>query len=233
MLYLVPTPLGNLEDVTERSLKVLRQVKTVLCEDTRRTRVLLSHFGIHVQTLRYNEHNARDLDRMMERLRAGEDLALVSDSGTPVISDPGLALVARARAENIPVQSLPGATAITTALAGSGLPGDSFVFLGFLPRSDSKQVRALQAAAALEKTIIVYESPMRIMNLIDNAKNVFGGAARAAAVRELTKVYEQWWTGSLEEIENKMKSQTQLKGEFVFLIHPEKPSHAQSQSHLA
>jgi len=215
MLYLVPTPLGNLEDITQRALHVLGRMKTVYCEDTRRTRTLLTHFGIGAATFRYDDHDPRGVERIVERLKAGEDLALVSDSGTPVISDPGLRLVSRARAEGVPVVSLPGPCAAATAVAGSGFPGDSFVFLGFLPRSDGKRRKALESAAALEKTIVVYESPHRIVDLLKTAQAVLGPTAKAAVARELSKVYEEWLFGSPEEIAATLGGRDKILGEFV------------------
>ena len=138
MLSLVPTPLGNLEDMPPRALRALREAATVYCEDTRRTRALLSHFAIHTPVLRHNEHNESDVRRLLARLQSGEHLALVSDSGLPGISDPGRRLVDLARRNGILVTVLPGPCAAVAAVAGSGLPGDSFIFLGFLPRSPSR-----------------------------------------------------------------------------------------------
>lgn len=221
MLYLVPTPLGNLEDITQRALRVLREVRAIYCEDTRRTRVLLAHFGIHAPALRYDDHNSRAVEQIVERLKTGQDLALVSDSGTPVISDPGLRLVSRAREEGMPVVSLPGPSAIAAAVAGSGFPGDSFVFLGFLPRSDAKRRRALEAAAGLGRTLAIYESPHRILDLLDLAGEVLGPGTRAAVVRELSKVYEEWLTGTLKETADKLRSREKILGEFVVVIAPD------------
>lgn len=229
MLYLVPTPLGNLEDITQRALKVLGQVKTVYCEDTRRTRTLLTHFGIRTSTVRYEDHDPRGVEHIIDRLKAGDDLALVSDSGTPVISDPGLRLVARAREEGVAVVSLPGPSAVAAAVAGSGLPGDSFVFLGFLPRSESKRRKALESAAPMGRTIVVYESPHRIVELLKTARDVFGPQAKAAVARELSKVYEEWLSGSLEEIAAKLESREKILGEFVVIFRPHGKDHQDSE----
>lgn len=225
MLYIVPTPLGNLEDITQRSLRALREARAVYCEDTRRTRVLMSHFGLRTPILRYEERDLRAIERIIARLKAAEDLALVSDSGTPVISDPGLRLVSRAREEGIPVVSLPGPCAAAAAVAGSGLPGDSFVFLGFLPRSDSKRRKALEAAAGLRRTVVLYESPHRILDLLGAAGEVFGPGARAAAVRELSKVFEEWLTGTLDEVAGKLRDRKKILGEFVVVIYPNGKDH--------
>ena len=233
MLYIVPTPLGNLEDVTQRSLRVLREVRAVLCEDTRRTRILLSHFGIPTPTVRYNEADATDVERALERLRAGEDLALVSDAGTPVVSDPGLRLVSRARAERLPVTSLPGCCAAAAAVAGSGLPGDSFLFLGFLPRSPGKRRKALAGAAALGRTTVVYESPFRVLDLLRLAGETFGLEARASAARELTKLHEEWITGTVAEVLAVLESRERIQGEFVVTFHPGKSDHGESRLPLS
>ena len=222
MLYVVPTPLGNLEDITQRALRVLREAKAVFCEDTRRTRILMSHFGIRTPLLRYKDYNPRDLERILERLKAGEELALVSDSGTPVISDPGWRLVSLARKEGVPVTCLPGPCAAAAAVAGSGLPGDSFVFLGFLPRSDSKRRRLLKSAAALGRTLVVYESPARVLDLLQIAQETLTPAPQVAVARELSKVYEEWMLGSPEEVRARLDAKGPPRGEFVVLIHPGK-----------
>ncbi len=165
MLTIVPTPLGNLEDITVRALKVLRGCDLVLCEDTRRTVKLLNRYAISRKLVRYNERDPQSIAEAAGLLRAGKSVALVSDGGMPCISDPGRKLVALARAEGFQVVVLPGPSAAVTAAAGSGLPADSFVFLGFLQRSRGKIVKALKKAFELEKTVILYESPFRIKNL--------------------------------------------------------------------
>jgi len=163
MLSVVATPLGNLEDMAPRSLRALREAAAVFCEDTRRTRTLMSRFNIATPVLRYDEHDERDNQRALARLQAGERLALVSDGGLPCISDPGRRLVALARRNAIPVTVLPGPCAAAAAVAGSGLPGDSFVFLGFLPRSDGKKKKILKETAALGRTMVAimenYQQP--------------------------------------------------------------------------
>jgi 16S rRNA (cytidine1402-2'-O)-methyltransferase len=220
MLYIVPTPVGNLEDASARCLRVLREVKAVYCEDTRRTLKLLSHHGIHTPVLRYRDRDPRGVDAVLERLRRGEDLALASDSGTPVISDPGLDLVCRAREEGIPVCSIPGPCAAVAALAGSGLPGGSFAFLGFLPRSRSRQAKDLSAAASLGMSLVVYESPFRVLDLLDVAGEVLGPDARAAVCRELSKVHEEWLTGTISSVRKTLQARKELLGEFVLVFHP-------------
>jgi 16S rRNA (cytidine1402-2'-O)-methyltransferase len=220
VLYLVPTPLGNLEDITLRALRVLKGADLILCEDTRRTRQLLSHYGIHAPTERYVEHRPRLVGRILELLAQGKSVALVSDSGTPLLSDPGLSLVSEARRRGLPVTSLPGPSAVAAAAAGSGLPADSFVFLGFLPRSTGKRRRILQEAAGLGRTLVLYESPFRVLDLLEDARQVLGDSARAAVSRELSKVHEEWLTGTLAEVAAALASRKDLLGEFVVLIHP-------------
>ena len=229
MLYLVPTPLGNLEDVTRRALSTLAAVKAVYCEDTRRTRQLLSHFGISVPTLRYDDRDRRGVASALERLRRGDDLALVSDGGTPVLSDPGLRLVAAARAEGLPVSSLPGPSAVAAAVAGSGLPGDSFVFLGFLPRSPGRRRKALEAAAALGRTLVVYESPHRVLTLLDELAAVLGPAAQVAAARELSKLHEEWLIGTPAEVRARLAARERVLGELVVCAHPVRPDEAEQE----
>jgi len=226
MLAIVPTPLGNLEDMPPRSLRALREAAAVYCEDTRRTRVLMSRFGIPTPVLRYNERDERDNRRVLARLKAGESLALVSDGGLPCISDPGRRLVALARRAGIPVTVLPGPSAAVAAVAGSGLPGDSFVFLGFLPRSDGKKRKVIQETAGLGRTIAIYESPFRVAALLALAEDVLGPHAQACVVREISKLHEEWLRGNLAEVRAELSSRTELLGEFVVVLHPEEaPEH--------
>jgi 16S rRNA (cytidine1402-2'-O)-methyltransferase len=206
--------------MSPRALRVLREARAVYCEDTRRTRILMSHYGIHTPLVRYQDDNRKALDGILSRLRSGEDLALVSDSGTPVISDPGLNLVGEARAQRLPVCALPGPCAAAAAVAGSGLPGDSFVFLGFLPRSASKQRRILSDAAKLEKTLVIYESPFRVKALFEAAQEALGPCAQAAVCRELSKLHEEWLTGSLADVRAILDGRAELLGEFVVMFHP-------------
>ena len=227
MLAIVPTPLGNLEDMPPRALRALREATAVYCEDTRRTRNLMTHFGLATPVLRYNERDERDERRLLERLRAGENLALVSDGGLPCISDPGRRLVALARRHGIAVTVLPGPSAAVAAVAGSGLPGDSFVFLGFLPRAPGKQRRILQETAPLGRTMVVYESPFRVKDLLELAEGVIGPRAQACVVRELSKLHEEWLRGTLAEVRAQLAARSELLGEFVVVLHPqEAPPHA-------
>lgn len=220
MLTIVPTPLGNLEDITVRALKALRACDIVLCEDTRRTVKLLNRYAISRKLIRYNERDAQSVAEAAGLLRAGKSVVLVSDGGMPCISDPGRRLVALARAEGLPVAVLPGPSAVVTAAAGSGFPADSFVFLGFLPRSRGKIVKALKKAFELEKTVILYESPFRIKKLTGLICGEFGCDTRMVLARELTKVYEEWITGTAAEVGERLAAVKAVKGEIAVLLRP-------------
>lgn len=220
MLIIVPTPLGNLEDITARCLTALREADIILCEDTRRTIKLLSHFGISRKLVRYNEHSERSLAEAAGCLRLGKKVALVSDGGTPCISDPGRKLVALARAEGLGVETLPGPSAVVAAAAGSGLPADSFVFLGFLPRSRGKVVKALKAAFTLERTVILYESPYRIKKFLELVIAEFGPGTVTVVVRELTKLHEEWIQGTAQGTLEKLAAVKEVKGEITVLLRP-------------
>ena len=189
-LFVVATPIGNLEDVTLRALRVLREADLIACEDTRRTRALLTHFDIHKPTVSYYEHNklARG-PALLRDLAAGRSIALVTDAGTPGISDPGILLVREARAHGVAVVPIPGPAAVVAALSASGLPADRFVFDGFLPVKPGKRLHRLQALRALETTVVLYESPHRIVATLGAIGEVFGEVELVVA-RELTKQYE-------------------------------------------
>jgi 16S rRNA (cytidine1402-2'-O)-methyltransferase len=221
MLAIVPTPLGNLEDMPPRALRALREATAVYCEDTRRTRNLMTHFGLATPVLRYNERDERDERRLLERLRAGENLALVSDGGLPCISDPGRRLVALASRNGIAVTVLPGPSAAVAAVAGSGLPGDSFVFLGFLPRAPGKKRKIIQEMAALGRTLVIYESPYRVADLLLLAETLLGPKAQACVVRELSKLHEEWLRGTVAEVRAALAGRPELLGEFVVVLHPQ------------
>lgn len=223
MLTLVPTPIGNLEDMAPRALRALKEARAVYCEDTRRTRQLMSHFGISTPLLRYDERDARSVRGLLDRLDAGEDLALVSDGGLPAVSDPGCRAAALARRAGVKVCALPGPSAVITALAGSGLPADSFVFLGFLPRSAGRQKKLLQEAAALKRTIAVYESPFRVLDMLAAAEEALGPDAQCCAARELSKIHEEWLPGTIAEVRRTLaaRPETERRGEFVMMFHPQ------------
>jgi 16S rRNA (cytidine1402-2'-O)-methyltransferase len=197
-LYLVATPIGNLEDMTFRAVNILREVKWIAAEDTRQTRKLLTHFDISTRLVSYHEHNKEQSGRELIRLMSeGASVALVSDAGTPVISDPGYELVRLAIEEGIPVVPIPGANAAINALIGSGLPTDSFTYIGFLPRDKKSIGRKLTELLTHPHTLIFYESPYRVEKTLEQMYQVWGNR-RAVLVRELTKRYEEWTRGTIE-----------------------------------
>ena len=218
MLYIVPTPLGNLQDITLRALEVLKNADGVLCEDTRRTQGLLAHFGISKPTYRYNENDEHSVERCLQALQGGKDFALVSDCGTPCISDPGWKLVRRAVAEGIKVSALPGPSAVACALSGAGITGGAFTFLGFLPRKKGKAAKLLTAAAALERPVVLYESPYRVAKMLALIAQTLGDNMPVVVARELSKVYEEWVRGSAQALAEKFGAQKKVLGEFVIII---------------
>ena len=218
MLSIVPTPLGNLQDITLRALETLKEADCVLCEDTRRTQILLTHFGISKSTVRYNENDSASVRRCLELLRQGKHCALVSDCGTPCISDPGWKLVKEAARENIPLTSLPGPSAAACALAGAGFTGGAFTFLGFLPRKRGKASKLLTAAYALQHPVIVYESPFRVIKLLELISQSLGPDTPVVAAREISKVYEEWLRGTAEETAQLLAKRKKVQGEFVVVI---------------
>ncbi|OGR65431.1 MAG: 16S rRNA (cytidine(1402)-2'-O)-methyltransferase [Elusimicrobia bacterium GWB2_63_22] len=220
MLSIVPTPIGNLKDITLRALETLKDADAVFCEDTRRTLNLLNHFGLQKKLFRYNEHDERSVAGAMAWLRSGKSAALVTDGGSPCISDPGRKLVALARQTGIKVTVLPGPSAVIAAAAGSGLPADSFIFLGFLPRSRGKIVKALTAAFTLNKTVILFESPFRLKKFLAMAREEFGPGLTAIVAREISKIYEEWTGGLIDETIAKIDAAGEVKGEVVLLLRP-------------
>ncbi len=215
-LYLVPTPIGNMEDITLRALRILREVDVILAEDTRTSGKLLKHHEINKPLQSYhifNEHQT--VEKLVERMQAGETFALISDAGTPSISDPGFLLVREAIASALEVNCLPGATAFVPALVNSGLPSDKFIFEGFLPHKKGRQTR-LKKLAEEERTIILYESPHRLVKCLEQLKE-FLGDRRASVSRELTKMFEETVRGSLSECIDHF-NQKGVKGEFVIVV---------------
>ena len=217
MLYFVPTPIGNLEDITYRAVKVLKDVDLILCEDTRVSGKLLKHFNIETSMLAYHQHNEHKLtDNIVEKLKGGQNLAIITDAGTPGISDPGF-LLARACAEHqLEMTCLPGATAFVPALVTSGLPNDKFVFEGFLPPKKGRQKR-LQALKEEYRTMIFYESPYKLIKTLKDFGETFGSDRQISVSREISKLFEEIKHGSVDEVlayfENK-----KLKGEFVLVL---------------
>jgi len=220
VLFIVPTPIGNLKDITLRALEALKEADAVFCEDTRRTLNLLNHFGLQKKLFRYHEHDERSVAGAMAWLRSGKSAALVTDGGSPCISDPGKKLVALARQTGIKVTALPGPSAVIAAAAGSGLPCDSFVFLGFLPRSRGKIIKALTAAFALKKTVILFESPYRLKKFLTLAREEFGPGLTAIVAREISKIYEEFTGGPIDETIAKIDAAGDVKGEIVLLLRP-------------
>jgi len=220
MLFIVPTPIGNLKDITLRALEALKEVDAVFCEDTRRTVNLLNHFKIQKKLFRYNEHDERSVAAAMAWLRSGKTAALVTDGGSPCISDPGRKLVALARSTGIKVTALPGPSAVIAAAAGSGLPADSFIFLGFLPRSRGKILKTLKAAFTLNKTVIVFESPHRLKKFLAMVREEFGPAITAVIAREISKIYEEWTGGAIDDTISRIEAAGDVKGEAVVLLRP-------------
>ena len=216
-LYIVPTPVGNLEDITFRALRVLKEADLVLAEDTRTTSVLLKHFDIHVPLQshhKFNEHQTVQL--VKERILGGLNVALVSDAGTPGISDPGFLLARTCAEEGIEVQTLPGATACIPALVSSGLPCDRFVFEGFLPQKKGRQSQ-VQALAQESRTMVFYESPYRLVKLLEQLADVFGQDRRCSVAREISKVHEEHRRGTLQEVALWYKEH-EPKGEIVVVV---------------
>ncbi|MHC9085568.1 16S rRNA (cytidine(1402)-2'-O)-methyltransferase [Luteimonas sp. RIT-PG2_3] len=220
VLHVVATPIGNLQDLTPRALQVLRGVAAVCAEDTRHTRQLLAHFGVEQSLLALHEHNEDEIARkVVDRLLAGDSLALVSDAGTPLVSDPGFRLVRAARAAGIRVSPVPGASALIAALSVAGLPSDRFVFEGFLPAKGSARRERLSALAGEPRTLIFYESSHRIDEMLADAVQAFGGDRPAVLARELTKLFETVLDGRLDALHAQVLADAnQRKGEFVVLV---------------
>lgn len=216
-LYIIPTPIGNLEDMTFRAVRMLEEVDVIAAEDTRHTQKLLTHFEIHNETISYHEHNRLErIPLLLERLAKGERIALVSDAGTPAISDPGYELVEAAIISHYPVIVLPGANAAVSSLVGSGISTDEFLFAGFLPRKKSDKEKELQRLQHKQATIILYESPYRVVQTLQLIRNHFG-ERKVALARELTKMYEQFIRGSISEVITWLNDH-ELRGECVLVI---------------
>ena len=217
MLYLVPTPVGNLEDMTLRAIRILKEADLILCEDTRTSGILLKHFDIQGRLMshhKFNEHQT--VAPLIERLRGGETVALITDAGTPGISDPGFLLVRECAREGIDVQCLPGATAFVPALVSSGLPCDRFCFEGFLPQKKGRQTR-LTALADEPRTLIFYESPYRLVRTLTQFVEVFGAERPVCVCREISKLHEESVRGTLAEVLAHFNAK-EPKGEIVIVV---------------
>ncbi|MDY6100229.1 MAG: 16S rRNA (cytidine(1402)-2'-O)-methyltransferase [Bacteroidaceae bacterium] len=226
ILYIVPTPVGNLEDITHRALRILQEADLILAEDTRTSGVLLKHFGIKNAMLSYHKFNEHQtVGRVVERLLAGETVAVVSDAGTPGISDPGFLVAREAIKAGVEVVTLPGATAFVPALVSSGLPCDRFCFEGFLPQKKGRQTR-LMALAGETRTMVIYESPRRVVKTLTQLADVMGSQRQVSVCREISKVHEESVRGTLAEAIAHFQ-ETEPKGEFVIVVagrEPEKGS---------
>ncbi len=216
-LFVVGTPIGNLEDITLRAIRILKEVDLIACEDTRRTQQLLNHYQIHTPTLSYHEHN--EMTRAPElviKLAEGENIALVSDAGMPVVSDPGFRLVHLAVRHAIPVIPVPGASAFVAALAASGLPVDKFRFLGFLPAKKTARRRTLEEHITATKTLVFYEAPHRILEMLRDVRDILG-EREVVLAREVTKVHEEFWRGTVSALLERLKGKA-IKGEITLLV---------------
>ena len=216
-LYIVPTPIGNLEDFTFRAINVLKDVDLILCEDTRRSKKLLTHYSIETPLRshhKFNEH--KEIGKIVDKILSGEKIALISDAGTPGISDPGFLAVRTCLENNIEVECLPGATALIPALVNSGIPFDKFVFEGFLPVKKGRKTK-LEKLSEEERTMIFYESPHKLLKTLKDFCNSFGPARKVSISRELTKIYEETIRLSLEDA-IKLFTEKPPKGEFVIVV---------------
>ena len=218
ILYLVPTPVGNMEDMTMRAIRLLKEADVILCEDTRTSGILLKHFEIEGKKLmahhKFNEHGTSN--GVVERLKAGQTICLITDAGTPGISDPGFYLVREAVAAGITVQTLPGATAFTPALVSSGLPCDRFCFEGFLPQKKGRQTR-LEELREEVRTMIFYESPRRLLKTLEQFAEIFGEESQVSVCREISKIHEESVRGTLKEVAEHFR-ETEPRGEIVMIL---------------
>ena len=221
MLYLVPSPIGNLADITFRAIDILKQVDLILAEDTRTSSVLLNHYNIHKPITPYHQHNEHKvLTHLTEQLQAGKTMALLTDAGTPGISDPAFLLVRECIKHDIKVECLPGATAFVPALVNSGLPINSFCFEGFLPLKKGRQT-ALKKLALEERTMVFYESPMRLVKTLKDLIEYFGAERQCSVSRELTKKFEENKRGSLQQVHDHFEAKA-VKGEIVIVVEGKK-----------
>ena len=219
-LYIVATPIGNLSDISERAVQILKQVDLIAVEDTRHSGKLLQHSGVSTPMQALHEHNeAKKVEQLIDLLAAGKSIALISDAGTPLISDPGYQLVKAAIDAGIKVSPVPGASALIAALSASGLPSDAFIFEGFLPNKSAGRLKKLEALADESRTLIFYEAPHRIIDCLEDMQQVFGAERVAVVARELTKTFETIKKDSLENLLSWTKADSnQQRGEFVLLI---------------
>lgn len=217
VLYVVATPIGNLKDITLRALETLKAVDIIACEDTRRTKILLVHYGIATPQISfYSQNQFKKIPHLIDELKKGKNIALVSDAGTPGISDPGFFLVKKAIEQGLKIETVPGVSSVVAALSASGLPTDGFVFLGFLPRKPGKIKKVFNNIAGLEKTIIFYESPYRIKKTLEIITEIFSRDSDIVICRELTKKFEEFIRGKVSDINEKLPEK--ILGEITVLI---------------
>jgi 16S rRNA (cytidine1402-2'-O)-methyltransferase len=218
-LYLVATPIGNLEDITLRALRVLKEVDLIACEDTRQTQKLLSHYGIQTRTVSYHEHNEMTkAAELIVDLESGAKIALVTDAGMPGISDPGFRLIALAIRHHVPVVPIPGASAFLAALVASGLPTDSFRFGGFLPAKSGQRRKLLESVKDAPRTQVFYEAPHRLLETLADVVEVLGNDRHVVVAREVTKLHEEFLRGRAQEVLDQLKARGEVKGEITLLI---------------
>jgi 16S rRNA (cytidine1402-2'-O)-methyltransferase len=218
-LYLVATPIGNLEDITLRALRILKEVDLIACEDTRQTQKLLNHYAIATRTTSYHEHNERErAAELVQQMQAGTSVALATDAGMPGISDPGYRLITLTIHHQIPVVPVPGASAFLSALVASGLPTDSFQFTGFLPAKRGERRSALEEIKKSPQTQIFYEAPHRIIEALQDVVEILGSSRSVVVAREVTKLHEEFLRGPAAEVLQKLKARESVKGEITLLI---------------
>jgi 16S rRNA (cytidine1402-2'-O)-methyltransferase len=238
-LYIVATPIGNLGDITLRALEVLKRVDRIACEDTRQTQKLLNHFGIATPTVSCHEHNERERTaELIEAMKARGRIALVSDAGTPGVSDPGSWLVASAIAAGIAVVPIPGANAALSALVASGLPAAEFHFVGFLPEKAGARTSRLETllaeseAATAPRTLVFYEAPHRILETLADLEAIWGSERRIVVARELTKVHEEFLRGTISKVRQELAAREQVRGEITLLVDAQPQARAQAQARV-
>jgi 16S rRNA (cytidine1402-2'-O)-methyltransferase len=228
-LYLVGTPIGNLEDITLRALRILKEADQIACEDTRHTQKLLTHYDIHKPLISYHEHNeSTRAPELLETLEQGVKIALVSDAGMPLVSDPGHRLVTLCLQHQIPVIPIPGPSALLASLSASGLPSEEFLFVGFLPARSGERRRALERLRIEDRTLILYEAPHRVAECLADAREVLGNRS-ACIAREVTKLHEEFRRGKLSELAASLEERP-ARGEITLLIGPEAPADARVQA---
>ena len=228
-LYLVGTPIGNLEDITLRALRILKEADQIACEDTRHTQKLLTHYDIHKPLVSYHEHNeVTRAPELVAELEQGAKIALVSDAGMPLVSDPGHRLVTLCLQHHIPVVPIPGPSALLASLSASGLPTEEFLFVGFLPARSGERRRALERLRIEDRTIILYEAPHRVAECVADAREVLGNRS-ACIAREVTKLHEEFRRGKLSELSASL-AERPARGEITLLIGPEAPADARTQA---